>query len=465
VAGTPPANDSDADSPATGVGGDTSSEDPAKRESPDDESGAERPTDGGGARTTREQRVIIASVIASTFFVGFGGGVIFPILPNLGVVLGISPFMVGLILSANRFSRLFANAPAGILVDRIGTRTPFVVGLFVQAVATSGYVIAYLAPLPEFWFMSARVIWGLGSALVFATAYTIAADVSDANSRGTSMGVIRGGIIFGFPTGLVIGGIVSEVWGSIAAFVIATLFALIASLLAYRTVPETHVEGAPRGAVKPWDVDTTITSLTVGLVNFTVLFAYIGALFATLVLFLEYHSIGVFGFDAQGTSGIFMAVTVIAAAVFMFLGGYVTDRRGSRVPTLLFFLGIMFVGFLLLARAGSLWTLTIACVFIGAGQGGTSGPLMALLADLTPNERMGRATGTNNVLGDIGGGLGPMLSLPLVDVVGFWPVYAACAVMPVIAGVVLVFGVYSETGQFSPTTETVTAGGGSVADD
>ena len=48
-------------------------------------------------------RVVIGAVIASTFFVGFGGGVIFPILPNLGVVLGISPFLVGLILSANRF--------------------------------------------------------------------------------------------------------------------------------------------------------------------------------------------------------------------------------------------------------------------------------------------------------------------------------------------------------------------------
>lgn len=413
----------------------------------------------------REQWIIVGSVIASTFFVGFGGGVIFPILPNLGVVLGISPFLVGLILSANRFSRLFANAPAGILVDRIGTRKPFIIGLFIQAVATSGYVIAYVSPLPEFWFLSARVVWGLGSALVFATAYTIAADVSDADSRGTSMGVIRGGSIFGFPTGLVIGGVVSEVSGEVAAFVLATAFALVATGLAYRTVPETHVEGTSKSTVKPWDVDTSITSLTVGLVNFTVLFAYIGALFATLVLFLEHHQIGVLGFDAQGTSGIFMAVTVVAAAVFMFVGGYASDRRGSRMPTLLFFLGISFVGFLLLARAGSVATLTVACIFIGAGQGGTSGPLMALLADLTPTERMGRATGTNNVLGDIGGGLGPMVSLPLVEVVGFWPIYAACAIMPVIAGGVLVAGIYTETGQLSPTTETTSRHRASLSDD
>jgi len=90
---------------------------------------------------------------------------------------------------------------------------------------------------------------------------------------------------------------------------------------------------------------------------------------------------------------------------------------------------------------------------------------MALLADLTPTERMGRATGTNNVLGDIGGGLGPMVSLPLVEVVGFWPIYAACAIMPVIAGGVLVAGIYTETGQLSPTTETTSRHRASLSDD
>ena len=133
-------------------------------------------------------RFVLGAVIISTFFIGFGGGVIFPILPNLGKVLGISPFLVGLILSANRFSRLVANAPAGSLVDRMGTRKPFVIGMFIQGISTSGYVIAMIAPLPEAWFMGARILWGIGSALVFATAYTIADDISDGGSRGIEYG-------------------------------------------------------------------------------------------------------------------------------------------------------------------------------------------------------------------------------------------------------------------------------------
>nr|WP_245800198.1 MFS transporter [Haladaptatus litoreus] len=404
-------------------------------------------------RVVGGQYVVIGAVIVSTFFIGFGGGVIFPILPNLGAVLGISPFLVGIILSANRFSRLLANAPAGSLVDRIGTRKPFVIGMFVQGFATFGYVFAMLAPMPEAWFMVARLLWGVGSALVFATAYTIAADVSDGGSRGANMGLIRGGVLFGFPTGVVIGGVVSELSGTVVAFAVATVFAFFASIVAYVTVPETHVEGGIDKSVKPWDINTSLPALTVGLVNFAVLFVYIGALFATLVVFLDQNQLSVFGFDAQGSSGIFMGITVVAAGVSMYFGGYVSDRKQSRVPILLCFLGATSLGFVLFTLADSIPTLVIACLFVGIGQGGTSGPLMALLGDLVPDGEMGRAVGTNNVFGDIGGGFGPIVTLPLVESIGFEPIYLSCAVLPLVAAIILLGGVRRETGDFLPSVE------------
>ncbi len=401
------------------------------------------------SRFLSDQSTVLVAVIISTFFIGFGGGIVFPILPNLGVLLGISPFVVGLILSANRFTRLIANAPAGSLVDRIGTRTPFVVGMLIQSVGTLGYVIAVIAPLPAAWFLVARIGWGVGSALVFATAYTIAADLSDASSRGTNMGLIRGGLLFGFPTGVVLGGVVSELAGTLVAFGLASVFAFIATALSYAIIPETHVDSEDQ-SVSPWDIHTAPSTLTIGLTNFVVFFVYLGALFATLVLFLPAVDVFVFGLGAQGSSGIFMAITVLSAGLCMFFGGYVSDRRGSRVPILVGFLVVTTLGFLLLAAADSVVMLTAACLAIGAGQGGTSGPLMALLADMTPNEQMGRAVGTNNVFGDIGGGLGPIMTLPLVETVGFVPIYVVCAVLPLVAGVGLVVGIRRETGRFIP---------------
>ncbi|WP_436348186.1 MFS transporter [Natronorubrum sp. FCH18a] len=392
------------------------------------------------------------SVIASTFFIGFGGGVVYPILPNLGTVLGFSPFLVGLILSANRFSRLLTNAPAGSLVDRFGTRKPFVIGMYVQGISTFGHVVAMIAPLPEAWFLGARLLWGVGSALVFATAYTIADDISDGKSRGSNMGLIRGGVLFGFPTGVVLGGIVSELSGDIVAFGVATVFAFLASVIAHQTVPETHVEGEVNQLVKPWEIKMDLPAVTIGLVNFAVLFVYIGALFATLVLFLNQNQLSAFGFDAQGSSGIFMGFTVFAAGLSMYLGGSISDQAQSRVPILLLFLGVLSTGFLLFAIADSALLLAIACVCIGLGQGGTSGPLMALLGDLVAESEMGRAVGTNNVFGDIGGASGPIVAVPTVEFVGFWPVYTFCAALPVAAALVLLVGVRRETGHFLPST-------------
>ncbi|MFC4437442.1 MULTISPECIES: MFS transporter [Natrialbaceae] len=414
-------------------------------------------------------RSVVFAVVASTFFVGFGGGVIFPILPNLGEVLGISAFMVGVILAANRWTRLVANAPAGVLVDRIGTRKPFIAGLAIEGVATFGYVIAliasrpsmgFLPDVPEAWFVLARIMWGLGSALVFATAYTITADVSDSSSRGTSMGIVRAGITFGFPAGLVLGGLVSETYGNVEAFVLAAAFAGLASIIAYFVVPETHVDGSD-SSVKPWDLELTLPALTVGLVNFGLYFAYIGVLFSTLVLYLQAETLTIsttaFGYGIeygeQGTSGVLMAVSVLAGSIFTISGGVLSDSFGARVPVLVLFLVTACAGFAVLTVAPSFWYVVLACALIGAGQGGVGGPLTALLADLTVEERMGRAMGTNNVLGDVGGGLGPLVALPFADAVGFQTMYAISAIIPLLAGVVLVIGVYSHTGSLSPTVE------------
>lgn len=98
--------------------------------------------------------------MASTFFIGFWDDVVYPILPNFGAVFEISPFLVGVILSANRFLRLFVNPSPGLLVDRIGTKTPFVVGTVAQGVATAGYAVGIVAPFPEGWSMFSRIPWG-----------------------------------------------------------------------------------------------------------------------------------------------------------------------------------------------------------------------------------------------------------------------------------------------------------------
>lgn len=75
------------------------------------------------SREDSDVRYVIGSLVAGVVFGGIGG-VAFPTLPTLGPLLGISPFVVGLILSLNRFTRVVMNTPAGQILDGLGTRAP-----------------------------------------------------------------------------------------------------------------------------------------------------------------------------------------------------------------------------------------------------------------------------------------------------------------------------------------------------
>lgn len=123
-------------------------------------------------------RYVATSLVAGVFFGGLAGGVAFPTLPRLGPLLGITPFLVGLILSINRFPRLLLNTPAGTILDRVGTRRPMVAGFLVQAMAPFGYALVLdprllavgipltdvtVAPDSATVFLVARAAWGVGS--------------------------------------------------------------------------------------------------------------------------------------------------------------------------------------------------------------------------------------------------------------------------------------------------------------
>lgn len=382
----------------------------------------------------------VLAVVLSTFFLGFGGGVVFPILPNLGTVLGLSSFTVGLVLSANRIVRLVTNAPAGTVVDRIGTRGPFLVGVCLETAATFGYVIGIESPTPAGWFIGARVLWGLGSAFVLATAYTIAADVSNDDTRGTNMSVVRGATSLGFPAGMALGGVISELYGPVTAFESMAVLSVLACLISYREIPETHADSRSE-SVGLRDIYLGLPAVAAGGANFGLLFTYSGIVFATLVSYLDTTTAASVAVGPQGTSGVLIGVSVLTGSVFAVIGGRLSDVLARRLPLVVGCLGVTSIGVIVLSVASSFPLLVTAVVLLGVGQGGAGGPLLSLLGDLTPDSDMGRATGTYNTFGDLGASTGLLISLPVANAIGFDSLYRLAAVVPIIAAVVVIFGV------------------------
>ncbi len=388
--------------------------------------------------------VVVGAVIAGVFFGGVGGGVAFPTLPTLGSVLGISAFVVGMILSVNRFTRLLLNTPAGQVLDRVGTRRPMLVGLVVQGLVPFGYVLGLdPGPLPlsnaAVFFLS-RACWGVGSAFVFVGAFTTVTHVTTAGNRGKWVGYMRGGQSLGFPAGLILGGVLTDLYGYAEAFTAAGVAGLFAALVAFVVLP--NVEGSTTTTTRLRDLPAVVRAdarvLGIGATNLSVRFLYAGILLSTVVLYTEEYGIELGSLASTGVSGIVMAITVLAMAVTTLFVGRLSDALPSRTYTVIPALATLAGGFAVLALYPTVTGTIVGIAMTGIGVGGTGPPLMAYLGDIAPGGDVGKLGGVYNVFGDLGSTLGPLVALPLAETVGVGTGYLACAGLALLtAGMVL----------------------------
>jgi len=377
--------------------------------------------------------VVVGAVIAGVFFGGVGGGVAFPTLPALGTVLGISSFVVGMILSINRFTRLLLNTPAGQVLDRLGTRRPMLIGLAVQGLVPFGYVVALdpgAIPLSSaaIFFLS-RALWGVGSAFVFVGAFTTVTHVTTAENRGKWVGYMRGGQSLGFPAGLILGGILTDLYGYSEAFATAGAAGLFAAVVAFVVLP--NVEGSASATTRLRDLPAVVRAdarvLGIGATNLAVRFLYAGILLSTVVLYTQEYDIALGALASTGISGIVMAISVLAMSVTTLVVGRLSDTLPSRTYTVIPALGLLAAGFALLAVVPSVESTVVGVALVGVGVGGTGPPLLAYLGDIAPGGDVGKLGGVYNVFGDLGSTIGPLVALPVASVVGMRLEYLVCA--------------------------------------
>ena len=176
-------------------------------------------------------RYVAGSFVVGVFLPSIAGGITFPLLSRLELVLGLSPAVVGLILSTADGVRLLSTAPIGSLLDRVGTRQPLIAGFLMLTVAPFGYALGMETgpvPLdPAIVFIGAAAVAGLGSALILVGGYAMITDVTTPENRGRWLGYMLGSYGLGFPVGLVGGGVVADTYGIRNAFLLAGVVTLL----------------------------------------------------------------------------------------------------------------------------------------------------------------------------------------------------------------------------------------------
>jgi MFS family permease len=131
---------------------------------------------------------------------GVAGGIAFPVIPLLGVRVGLPLWFIGTILAANRAGRIVSAPIVGVLTDRWGGRRMVILGLASQVVVMALYLVGVVGGNPGLYFLLARLLHGPASACVFVGAQTLALHAGGPSHGGLAAGMVRA-CLWDWPSG------------------------------------------------------------------------------------------------------------------------------------------------------------------------------------------------------------------------------------------------------------------------
>ncbi|HEX8795145.1 MAG TPA: MFS transporter [Polyangiaceae bacterium] len=350
-----------------------------------------------------------------TLLAGVAGGIAFPILPIVGLRLGLSLPFIGVILAANRAMRVVSNPFVGMMADRAGGRRTLLVGLAIQVVVMSLYALGIVTHRAGALFLAGRLLHGVGSACVFVAAQALALHAGGHGTRrGGAAAAVRAAIVLGVPMGLFVGGLLSTAFGDAATFAVASAAVLVAFAAAWMTVPDLHAPGSLRSSrSETLRAMRDRRLLAVGGLNFALSFAAGGMILTTLALLVHHRHISVLGMNDQGTSGLLMGVMTVADAAATPLAGRIGDRFRAHAHVATAAIAFLTPGLVLVGISTGVPGIAVGLVLVGLG-GACLGPsLLVIVGEIVPRERRGTGAGVLQLCGDLGGMAGPLVGTAL----------------------------------------------------
>jgi MFS family permease len=350
-----------------------------------------------------------------TLLAGVAGGIAFPILPVAALRLGLSLPFIGVILAANRATRVLTSPLVGVIADRFGGRRTLLFGLLVQVVVLALYALGirthHVAPM----FLLGRLLHGPGSACVFIAAQALALHAGGASHGGRSAASVRAAIVLGVPVGLAAGGLLSDALGDAPTFGVAAGAVLVALAIAFVRVPDLRTSVERRATL-----GETLRAMrdrrlfAVGALNLVINFAAGGMILTTLALLVHERHLSVLGRNEQGTAGLLMGLMIVIDAAAMPLTGRLGDRWGAHARVATVAMGLLAGGLVVVGLSAHVAGVAAGLVLIGLGTAGLGPSLLVLVGALVPPDRRGTGVGMLQLCGDVGGMLGPLVGTALL---------------------------------------------------
>ncbi|MBY8989689.1 MAG: MFS transporter [Candidatus Lokiarchaeota archaeon] len=362
-----------------------------------------------------------------------GFSIVLPVLPHLGLSLGLNFFQIGLISSIFSFCQLFASPITGKLSDRFG-RKPILI--FSQSSTFLGFLL--LGMVDTVWILIlARLVDGLlGSNMTVTQAYL--SDVTDPKDRtktfGYSSAVFGAALIFG----PVIGGTLSSINYSIPMFFAAGI-SLISIILVIIFLQESLTikkekfnlkfeEIIPIKETKRFFKSTEIKGLLI------IFFIYN---FAFMIFISSFALLAKIQLDVNSQElGFYLAWVGILRVIFQ--SALITPllKKINENNTLKIGVLALVITMISLVLITNFWIVFIPLIFLAFGSGVVRPILTSKLSKSVGKEETGSLLGVNNSFSSIAQILSPILGGLILE---FLPSQTLPAISAVLFLLIFVF--------------------------
>jgi len=336
----------------------------------------------------------------------------------------------------------------GATADQFGRRRVFVIGVLVFAAAS---LACGLAPNVQV-LIGARVLQGVGAALLVPCSLALIGAAYDEKERGAAIGIWSGASAIAAGVAPLLGGTLVDHWSWRAIFLINPLLAVPTIWIALRHVPESRdpqastvldwrgavlafaglsalVYGLIAAAARGWTDARVIAALVAGVLGLGAfvlaedrsrapmmplelfrLRIFSGVNLLTLLLygalggaffFLPFLLIQARGYSATAVGAAYLPFTLVLGVLSRWSGGLV-DRFGARGP-LIIGPALTALGFVLLSATHAPLAVLLSMTELGLGMAITVAPLTTAVLNAVPGHRTGVASGINNAVASVGG--------------------------------------------------------------
>lgn len=376
---------------------------------------------------------LLMPVYVPTAFLGFGQGLLIPVLPLYAKQAGGSYGLAGLIVSAAWIGTMLFDLPSGLLLSRFGFRRSMIGGSALFAVAT--ILLGLMRMTPELIFL--QFVGGAGTAFWGLSRHAYIATVIPNESRGKAISVFGGINRLGTFTGPFAGGLIAQYFGLGDAIVVAGVAAALAVVVAILFVhdPETTTV-RPKGH----SFHLNVLREAVNHNRRDVIAAGSANVFGQMIRAGRQIAIPLFAAYAIGLNnaqvGFIVSISALVDTSLFIPAGYVMDRFGRKTASVPSF-AILALGMAIVPFTHSFTQLMGAGVIMGLGNGMGAGTMMTLGADLAPPHLTGEFLGIWRLIGDSGRAVSPILVGMVADAVGIVFTSGAIAGLGVIAATTL----------------------------